>query len=360
MIINNREISAANAPYIVAELSANHGGSLENALKAIDAAKNAGADAVKIQTYEPDTLTIDCDKEDFVIRGGLWSGQTLYDLYKQAHTPFAWHKALFDRARNIGVTLFSAPFDASCVDLLESLNAPAYKIASFELVDCELIEAAARTEKPLIISTGLASEEEIGEALEIARSNGAKSIMLLHCVSEYPAPIETANTRSVAYLQKRFKVEVGLSDHTLGVIAAVTSVALGAVLIEKHFAPHSALITPDSAFSVDSQGLSELKQTVCEAWKALGVEGLKRAESEIKNRVFRRSIYAVKNIKKGEPFTRENTRVIRPGYGLKPKELRRVLHSFASRDIERGEPILDETVADETVARETIANKAND
>ncbi|MDR0664695.1 MAG: pseudaminic acid synthase [Helicobacteraceae bacterium] len=342
MIIDERKIGGGAPPYIVAELSANHAGSLENALAAIDAAKAANADAVKIQTYEPDTLTIDCDKEDFLIRGGLWDGRTLYDLYQEACTPFAWHKALFQRAKEIGITLFSAPFDASCVDLLESLNAPAYKIASFEIVDWELIAAAAKTAKPLIISTGMASEAEIGEALEIARTNGAESIALLHCVSEYPAPIEAANTRSILYLKKRFGVEVGLSDHTLGLSAAIASVALGAALIEKHFTPDRDLASPDSAFSIDPEGLRALKQAAIEAWKTLGVEGVKRAESEMKNLVFRRSIYAVKDIKKGEFFTRENVRVIRPGFGLPPKNLSALLGKTALFDIERGEAIKEE------------------
>ncbi|MDR1450855.1 MAG: pseudaminic acid synthase [Helicobacteraceae bacterium] len=345
MIIDSREINENNPPYIVAELSANHAGSLANALKAIDLAKAAGADAVKIQTYEPDTLTIDCDKEDFMIRGGLWDGRTLYDLYREAYTPFVWHKALFERAKEIGVTIFSSPFDAACVDLLESLNASAYKIASFEIVDFELIAAAAKTKKPLIISTGASSEEEIGEALEIARSNGATQIALLHCVSEYPAPIEAANTRTIAYLKKRFDTEVGLSDHTLGLSAAVTGVALGATLIEKHFTPDRSLASPDSAFSIDPSALSDLKRAAIEAWKTLGAEGIKRAEGETRNRIFRRSIYAIKDIKKGEPFMRDNTRVIRPGYGLAPKELPRVLHSFAAKDISRGEAITAKSIA---------------
>ncbi|MDR2034140.1 MAG: pseudaminic acid synthase [Helicobacteraceae bacterium] len=344
MIINGRKIGGDNPPYIVAELSANHAGSLANALEAIKAAKRSGADAVKIQTYEPQTLTIDCDREDFTIRGGLWDGRTLYDLYKEAYTPFAWHKTLFEYAKSIGITIFSSPFDAACVEMLEGLNASAYKIASFEIVDRELIEAAAKTKKPLIVSTGMASEEEIGEALETARKNGAKEIALLHCVSEYPAPIESANVRSIPYLKKRFGVEVGLSDHTLDNTAAIASVALGAVMIEKHFTPKRSLVSPDSAFSIDPKGLKNLTKTAIAVWKALGIDGLKRNESELKSKAFRRSIYAIADIKKGERFTRENVRVIRPGYGLAPKELPRVLSAAASRDISRGEAIANEAL----------------
>lgn len=339
MKIDGREIGAAWPPYLIAELSANHAGSLKAALQGIDAAKAAGADAVKIQTYTPDTMTLDHRGPGFVIEGGLWDGRTLYDLYQEAHTPYAWHPALFEHARKVGITLFSTPFDTSAIELLESLNAPAYKIASFELTDLPLIERAAQTGKPLILSTGMADEGEIEKAVQTARANGARELLLLHCTSAYPAPIDAANVRSIPFLAGRFGVLTGLSDHTPGDTVACAAVALGAVAVEKHFTPDRGLGGPDAAFSVEPAELKTLKSRMDETWRALGEEGLVRGEAERENRRFRRSLYAAADIRAGEAFTPQNVRAIRPGYGLPPAEWPRVLASKAACDIRRGTPL---------------------
>jgi len=339
MIINNREIGNHRVPYIIAELSANHNGDIQRAFDSILAAKEAGADAIKIQTYTADTMTIDCDREDFQIKGGLWDGYNLYELYKEAQTPYEWHKPLFDYAKEIGITIFSSPFDETAVDLLEELDAPAYKIASFEMTDLPLVEYVAKTGKPMIISTGMANLEEIEATVETARSSGCQDLLLLHCVSAYPAPIDQINLRTISELSARFSVLSGLSDHTMGTAVATTSVALGACLIEKHFTLSRADKGPDSKFSLEPDELKQLCQDTKIAWQSLGSSGHERSPSEQGNVRFRRSIYAVQDIQKGERFTTENVRRIRPGFGLDPKHWYQVLSSKASADIARGTPI---------------------
>jgi N-acetylneuraminate synthase len=339
MIINNREIGKNNSPYIIAELSANHNGDIQRAFDLILAAKEAGADAVKIQTYTADTMTIDCDAEDFHIKGGLWDGYSLYDLYKEAQTPYEWHKPLFDYAKKIGITIFSSPFDETAVDLLEELNAPAYKIASFEMIDLPLVKYVAKTGKPMIISTGMANLREIEEVVEAAKNNGCHDLILLHCVSSYPAPIDQINLKTIPDLSKKFDVLSGLSDHTMGTTVATTSVALGACLIEKHFTLSRADKGPDSQFSLEPDELKQLCQNTKIAWQSLGKAGYERKAAEEGNIKFRRSIYAINDIKEGEGFTKENIKRIRPGFGLSPKHWDGLLLSKASCNIARGTPI---------------------
>ncbi len=317
--IAGRSIGRGKAPYIIAELSANHNGSLERSLKTIDMAKRCGADAVKLQTYTPDTMTIDCDSADFIVNGGLWDGYKLYDLYQWAHTPYEWHQEMFEHARKCGITLFSSPFDESAVDLLESLETPAYKIASFEIVDLPLIRYVARTGKPIIMSTGMASEQEIEEAIQTAHEAGCEGLLLLHCVSSYPAPMDQANLRQIPNLAQRFGIAVGLSDHTLGTTASVTAVALGACAIEKHFTLSRADKGPDSEFSLEPDELERLCCDTHDAWSALGREGFERPQAEAGNNVFRRSIYFVKDLAAGAEVCPEDIRRIRPGLGLPPR-----------------------------------------
>ena len=340
MIIDNKAIGKNNAPYIIAELSANHNGDIQRAFDSILAAKEAGADAVKIQSYTADTMTIDCDREDFQIKGGLWDGYNLYELYQEAQTPYKWHKPLFDYAKKIGITIFSSPFDETAVDLLEELGTPAYKIASFEMTDLPLVEYVAKTGKPMIISTGMANLEEIEEVVSVAKAGGCQELVLLHCVSAYPAPIDQINLATIPDLSTRFDVLSGLSDHTMGTAVATTSVALGACLIEKHFTLSRADKGPDSAFSLEPDELKQLCQDTKIAWQSLGESGYETKASEQSNAKFRRSIYAIKNIQKGERFTKENVKRIRPGFGLSPKYWGQVLSSQASCDIVRGQPIL--------------------
>ena len=334
--IAGREIGTSHPPYIIAEMSANHNGDLKKALQTIEMAKSCGADAVKIQTYTADTMTIDCEREDFQIHGGLWDGYNLYKLYQWAQTPYEWHKPMFDHARKIGITLFSTPFDETAVDLLEDLNAPAYKIASFEAVDLPLIEYVARTGKPMIISTGMANLEEITEAVDTARQGGCEDLVLLHCISSYPAPVEQSNLRTIPDLAKRFNVVTGLSDHTLGTTVSVAGVALGACVIEKHVTLSRNDKGPDSEFSLEPCELESLCTETKEAWLALGSAGYEKKSSEESSIKFRRSIYVVKDIKAGEMFTEKNIRRIRPGFGLKPKDIKSVLGKSASCDIDAG------------------------
>ena len=318
-------------PFIIAELSGNHNGDINRAFKLIEAAKIAGADAVKLQTYTADTITIDCDHDDFIVKGGLWDGAKLYDLYKEAHTPWEWHEALFAKGKEIGITVFSTPFDETAVDLLEELNAPIYKIASFELVHHPLIAYAASTNKPMIMSTGMASMEEITEAVDIAFTNGCTDLTLLHCVSEYPAPVEHCNLATMVDLKKRFpKCKIGLSDHTLGTTVAIAAVALGATAIEKHITLSRAEGGVDSAFSLEPHELKHLCEATRDVALAIGCANYQRSDSERKNMAFRRSIYAVKDIAEGEEFTKENIRIIRPGYGLEPKEYTKLIGQKAS------------------------------
>ncbi len=324
---------------VIAELSGNHNGDIERAIKLIDAAKAVGADAVKLQTYSPDTITIDHAGPGFVIEAGPWKGKTLYALYKEAHTPFAWHERLFAHAKRIGIECFSAPFDETAVDLLEKLNCPVYKIASFEIVDSELIRRAASTGKPMIISTGMANETEVGEALALARASGAVDVALLHCISAYPAPIEEANVRRIPVLAEKFGCTIGLSDHTFGSEAAVAAVALGAKIIEKHITLARADGGPDAGFSLEPTEFAELVRHVKNASLALGSGEASRPPSEEAQKPFRRSLYVVRDMEEGEVFSRDNVRSIRPGFGLEPKHLPEVLGKRARRRIARGTPL---------------------
>lgn len=337
--IAGRDIGLSAAPYVIAEMSANHNGSIENAFKIIDAAKQAGADAVKLQTYRPDTITIDHDSEDFRIRGGLWDGRTLYDLYEQAHMPWEWHAPLFEHARKLGITIFSSPFDTTAVDLLEGLNAPAYKIASFEAIDLALIKYVARTGKPMIISTGMADAQEIQEAVDAARGAGCRELALLHCVSGYPAPPEDYNLRTIPDMIERFDLVTGLSDHTLDNTTAISSVILGASIIEKHFTLDRSRGGPDDSFSLEPGELAALCQSARTAWGALGRVDYGRKSSEMGNVIFRRSLYVVQDVKAGEVLTHDNLRSIRPGYGVAPKYLDAFIGKTASHDIKRGTPV---------------------
>jgi pseudaminic acid synthase len=336
--IAGRKIGPAHAPYVIAEMSANHNGNIETAFKIIEEAKKSGADAIKMQTYTPDTLTLKCDLPDFQITDGLWAGRTLYDLYEWAHTPWSWHKPLFDCARQLGITMFSSPFDNTAIDLLEDLNAPAYKIASFEAVDLPLIRYAASTGKPMIISTGMADAEEIQEAIDAAREGGCKQLAVLHCVSGYPAPAEDYNLRTIPDMIKRFGLVTGLSDHTLDNTTAITSIAMGASIIEKHFTLDRSGGGPDDSFSLEPDELAALCQGAKTAWSALGRVDYGRKSSEQGNVKFRRSIYFVKNVEAGEVVTAEHIKSVRPGFGLAPKYLAQLLGRKATRAVKFGAP----------------------
>ena len=346
MKIDGRRISPAEPPYIIAELSANHNGSLERALQTIDAAQECGADAIKLQTYSADTMTIDSDAPEFRITGGLWDGYKLYDLYKWAETPYEWHEAMFDHARSSGITVFSTPFDESAVDLLEALDAPAYKIASFEIVDLPLIEYVASTGKPMIMSTGMASKDEIGEAVTTARDAGCKELALLHCISSYPAPMDQANLRQVPELARSFGTVPGLSDHTMGTTAPVAAVALGACLIEKHFTLSREDKGPDSEFSLEPSELKRLCQDSRDAWMALGTPGFTRQEAEEGSKVFRRSIYFVRDLPAGAEVSEEDIRRIRPGAGLPPKYFNELIGRRLRHAVSRGTAVRWESFED--------------
>jgi N-acetylneuraminate synthase len=337
--INNISIGEGFPPYVIAELSANHNGSIERAKESITAAKLSGASAVKIQTYTADTMTIDCNLEDFMIKGGLWDGYQLYELYKEAETPFEWHAELFEHAKKIGITIFSSPFDETAVDLLEELNTPAYKIASFELVDLPLIKYVAKTKKPLLMSTGMASEEEIHEAVAAAREAGCDQILLFHCISSYPAPIEQANLKQMHGLRDKFGVVIGLSDHTIGNTAAITATGLGASAIEKHFTLSRNDKGPDSEFSIEPSELKDLIAQVNDAWSGLGSMSYQRPPAEQGSLVFRRSLYFVKDLESGHVITKNDIRRIRPGHGLPPKYFDDLLGLTLTSDVNRGEPV---------------------
>lgn len=332
--IDGRRIGDDAPPYIIAEMSANHNGDIKQAFKIIEAAKAAGADALKIQTYRPDTITLDSSKPDFCINEGLWEGRTLYELYEWAHTPWEWHEALFAHAKKVGITLFSSPFDPTAVDLLESLGAPAYKIASFEAVDIPLIEYVAKTGKPMIISTGMADAEEIQDAIDAARRAGCKELAVLHCVSGYPAPAADYNLSTLVDMKQRFGQLTGLSDHTLDNTTAICSVALGAALIEKHFTLDREGGGPDDSFSLEPSELAALCRDSKTAWEALGKVDYGRKSSEQDNLKFRRSLYFVKDLAAGELITAEHVRSVRPGYGLAPKHIKEVIGKRATRDLE--------------------------
>lgn len=323
--------------FIVAELSANHGHKQEVALESVRAAKEAGADAVKIQTYTADTITLDCDADDFKVKGTLWDGRTLYDLYQEAYTPWEWHQAIFDEAKKCGLICFSTPFDKTAVDFLEDLGNPIMKIASFEITDIPLIEYAAEKGKPMVISTGIAMPEDIELAVKTCKDAGNNDITLLKCTSSYPAPIEDANLKTMVDMKERYGVKVGLSDHTMGYDVAVAAVALGATLVEKHFILDRSIGGPDAAFSMEKEEFAAMVKAIRNVEKALGEVVYPTDPTKIKGREFSRSLYVAKDIKAGEKFTEENVRSVRPGFGLHPKYLPEIIGETASRDLEMGE-----------------------
>ena len=335
-LINNHIIGEISPPFVIAEMSANHNGNIDNAFRIIEAAKLAGANAVKLQTYKPETITLNCTTDEFQIHGGLWDGRNLYDLYQEAHMPWEWHAPLFEYAEKVGITIFSSPFDPTAVDLLESLNAPAYKIASFEAVDLPLIRYVAKTGKPMIISTGMASVEEIHEAIDAARSAGCTQLAILHCVSGYPAPASDYNLRTIADMRERFGLVTGLSDHTLDNTTAITSIAMGASIIEKHFTLDRSGGGPDDSFSLEPADLAQLCKGAKTAWEALGRVSYERQSSELGNVKFRRSLYFVKDMKAGEVITKDHIRSVRPGFGLPPKHFDDIIGKKLLRDADYG------------------------
>ncbi len=337
--INGRKIGPDYPPYIIAELSANHNGDINRAFAIMEEAKKAGADAIKLQTYTADTITLECDSEEFQIHGGLWDGKNLYQLYKEAQMPWEWHQPLFEKAKELGITIFSSPFDFTAVDLLEDLDAPAYKIASFELIDLPLIKRVAQTGKPMIMSTGMANAEEIAEAIATAQSNGCQELVVLHCVSGYPAPADQYNLRTITDMAERFDVLSGLSDHTIDNATAVAAVALGACLIEKHVTMDRNGGGADDSFSLEPHELAALCKDAKTAWSALGSVNYTRTEAEKGNVKFRRSLYVIRDIKAGDVLSNDNVRSIRPGFGLAPKYLEQVLGKTAIVDIKRGTPL---------------------
>lgn len=327
-----------NTVYIVAELSANHGHKLENALTSVRAAKAAGADAIKIQTYTPDTITLNCNAEDFQVKSGtLWDGITLYELYQQAYTPWEWHQAIFDEAKRVGIECFSTPFDKTAVDFLEELNNPLYKIASFEITDIPLIEYAASKHKPIIISTGIATLQDIQEAIEACHRAGNEDITLLKCTSAYPAPIEDANLRTMQDLHERFNVKVGLSDHTIGNDVALAAVALGATMVEKHFILDRTIGGPDATFSMQQDEFAALVKSIRNVENALGKIFYPYDLTQIKGREFCRSLYVAEDVKAGEFITEQNVRSVRPGFGLAPKYLPEIIGKRLNKSKNKGE-----------------------
>lgn len=327
----------ASKTFIIAELSANHGGKIETALETVKAAKRAGADAIKLQTYTADIITLDCDKDDFVIKGGtLWDNRKLYDLYKEASLPWEWHHELFRVAREEGLVCFSTPFDKKAVDFLETLDNPIYKIASFEITDIPLIEYAASKGMPMIISTGIAEFEDIKLAVDTCRAAGNNDITLLKCTSSYPAPVEEANLMMIQRFVKDFNIKVGLSDHTLGIAVPVVAVALGATVIEKHFILDRSIGGPDASFSLDEKEFAEMVKAVRDAEKAIGVETYKLTEKQKSGRAFSRSLYVSKDIKAGDVFTEENVRSVRPGFGLHPKYYKGIIGKKANKSVQKG------------------------
>lgn len=337
MKIGNFDLNK-DGTYIIAELSANHGGKIEIAKETIKAAKEIGANAIKLQTYTADTITLDCDKEDFIIKGGtLWDDRKLYDLYKEAFLPWEWHEELFEYARSINIDIFSSPFDKTAIDFLEQFNPPAYKIASFEITDYELIRYAASKGKPMIISTGIATIDEIQDAVEICRSEGNEDIVLLKCTSAYPAPLEDANLATIPNLAETFGVVAGFSDHTIGSTAPIAAVTLGAKVIEKHFILDKSIGGADADFSMDKQEFSDMIRTVRDVEKLIGKVDYTMTQKKKNSRQFSRSLYVAKDIKKGETFTEENIRSVRPGYGMHPKHFKDLLGTKAERNYEFGD-----------------------
>jgi pseudaminic acid synthase len=337
--IAGRKIGPSHFPYVIAEMSANHNGNIDTAFRIIEEAKRAGADAIKMQTYTADTLTLKSDLPDFQIKDGLWAGRTLYELYDWAHTPWNWHKAMFDYAHELGITIFSSPFDNTAIDLLEDLNAPAYKIASFEAVDLPLIKYTASTGKPMIISTGMADADEIAEAIEAAREGGCKELAVLHCVSGYPAPAEDYNLRTIKDMIQRFGLVTGLSDHTMGNITAITSVAMGASIIEKHFTLDRNGGGPDDSFSLEPSELAALCKDTKTAWAVLGKVDYARKSSELGNVKFRRSLYFVKDLMPGDVVTADAIRCVRPGFGLPPKHFDTIVGMRIMNEVKANTPV---------------------
>ena len=327
------------APYLVAEISANHCGKLDIAKKLIRTAKANNADAVKLQTYTPDTMTIKSKKKYFKIKSGLWRGYSLWDLYNKAHTPLSWHKELFDYAKKLGIAIFSTPFDETAVDFLENLNCPMYKIASFEMTDLPLIKKVAQTKKTMIISTGMSSLDEIDETFKVAKKNGAKEIILLYCVSNYPAKNKDFNLNNIQILKNKFNCKVGLSDHSLDNTIAISSIAAGAEIVEKHIGLDGQKNGLDIKFSLKGKKIKVFKKLISETYNSMGKNFFYRNPSEEKSKIFRRSIFAVKDIKVGEKFTKKNIRRIRPGYGLEPKLFDKILGKKSKNNINAGDPL---------------------
>ncbi|RLI52995.1 MAG: pseudaminic acid synthase [Candidatus Thorarchaeota archaeon] len=337
--INNRKIGPGLPTYIVAEMSANHNQNFERAVKIIEAAKNAGADAVKLQTYTPDTLTINCDNEYFQIKGTIWEGKNLYDLYSEAYTPWEWQPRLKEIAGKLALDLFSSPFDSTAVDFLENMGVPAYKVASFEVVDVPLLRKIAKTEKPIIVSTGMATLSEIDEAVQTIKVAGGSEVALLKCTSAYPAPIEEMNLRTIPHLAEAFGVPSGLSDHTMGAAVPLAAVTLGACIVEKHLTLSRNEDGPDSTFSMEPHEFKEMVESIRIVEKAIGEVRYEVTGNERASRVFRRSLFVVKDIRAGEPFTEENVRSIRPGHGLHTRYLKEILGRQAINDIKSGTPL---------------------
>lgn len=339
--IGNKKIGPQNSPFIVAEMSGNHNQSLERALEIVEAAAACGVDALKLQTYTADTMTLNINYGEFVIKDqdNLWKGKSLYKLYQEAYTPWEWHKPIFDKCKELGIIPFSTPFDETAVDFLEDLNVPIYKIASFENTDIPLIKKVASTGKPMIISTGMANIQELAEAVQAAKDGGCKDLILLKCTSTYPASPENTNILTIPHMKELFNCQVGLSDHTMGIGVAVASVALGATIIEKHFTLSRADGGVDSAFSMEPQEMKNLVEETNRAWQALGSIKYGPTEKERQSLKGRRSIYVVKDIKAGEKFTKKNIKVIRPGYGLEPKYFEKIMGLTAKQDLKAGTPL---------------------
>jgi len=339
MLVDGFKISPESPVYLIAEMSANHNGNIETAINTIESAKVSGANAIKLQTYTPDTLTIKSDRPEFYLTGGLWDGRNLYDLYQDAHTPYDWHESLFAHAKKCGITIFSTPFDDTAVELLEGLNTPAYKIASFEIIDIPLIKRVASTKKPLFMSTGAASINEITEAVQTARKNGAEEILLFHCISSYPAPAKEAQLKNIKFLRDKYGVLVGLSDHTIGSNAGFLSVAMGATAIEKHFIMDRSIGGADADFSATPSELKELRAKLDLAKQMLGVDSFSRSDSESQSSSIRRSIYSVSNKKKGNVITQDDIKIIRPGLGLHPRYFDCLVGAKLQKDLSYGEPL---------------------
>lgn len=345
MTIGGFEITKESKVFIIAELSANHNGNIETAIETIRAAKRAGADCIKLQTYTADTITIDCDKDDFLIKGTIWEGKNLYKLYQEAYTPWEWHTELFKVAKEEGLVCFSSPFDKTAVDFLETLNVPAYKIASFEITDIPLIEYTASMGKPIIISTGIAEEADIALALEACRRMGNTDIALLKCTSSYPAPIEEANLCMVKDLAERYGVITGLSDHTMGATAPIVATVFGAKIIEKHFILDRAIGGPDASFSMNEEEFTAMVKAVREAESAIGKVDYTLTAKQAKGKDFSRSLYVVEDMKAGDIITEKNVRSIRPGFGLHPKQFKEILGQKISVDVERGAGFKEEYIS---------------